>query len=117
MIVAFSKELDSFERLDVKKDALESTLDKRVIVILPGKAVMTKKPQGDGSHMKRGRVVVCGNHQQVQPDEGTRANTPSFPMLRVLISLASLQRWAVASWDVSTAFLYAPLIEKHDVYY
>ena len=24
--------------------------------------------------------------------------------------------WAVESWDVSTAFLYAPLIEKRDVY-
>ena len=33
-----------------------------------------------------------------------------------LISLASLYRWAVESWDVSTAFLYAPLIEKRDVY-
>ena len=37
-------------------------------------------------------------------------------MLRTLISLASLQRWAVASWDVSTAFLYAQLPEDHVVY-
>ena len=52
----------------------------------------------------------------MQPGEDTCANTPSFPMLRILISIASLKGWAVASWDVSTAFLYAPLIEKHDVY-
>ena len=32
------------------------------------------------------------NFQQVQPGEKTCANTPSFPMLRTLISLASLQR-------------------------
>ena len=67
---------------------------------------MVKKPIGDGTHLKKGRVVVCGNFQQVQPGEETCANTPSFPMLRTLISLASLQRWAVASRDVSTAFLY-----------
>ena len=77
---------------------------------------MVKKPLGDGTHKKKGRVVVCGNFQQVQPGEETCANTPSFPMLRTLISLASLYGWAVESWDVSTAFLYAPLIEKRDVY-
>ena len=77
---------------------------------------MVKKPIGDGTHLKKGRVVVCGNFQQVQPGEETCANTPSFPMLRTLISLASLQRWAVASWDVSTAFLYAQLPEDHVVY-
>ena len=37
-------------------------------------------------------------------------------MLRTLISLASLQGWAVASWDVSTALLYAQLPEDHTVY-
>ena len=50
--------------------------------ILPGKVVMVKKPIGDGTHLKKGRVVVCGNFQQVQPGEETCANTPSFPMLR-----------------------------------
>ena len=61
-------------------------------------------------------MVVCGNFQQVQPGEDTCANTPSSPMLRPLISLASLQEWAVASWDVSTAFLHAQLPEEHIVY-
>ena len=37
-------------------------------------------------------------------------------MLRVLISLASLHGWSVASWDVSTAFLCASLPEGQDVY-
>ena len=113
---AFTKELDSFERLNVKTDVWENTLDLRNVEILPGKVVMVKKPIGDGTHLKKGRVVVCGNFQQVQPGEETCANTPSFPMLRTLISLASLQRWAVASWDVSTAFLYAQLPEDHIVY-
>ena len=54
--------------------------------------------------------------QQVQPGEETCANTPSFPMLRVLVSLASIHGWSVASWDVSTAFLYASLPEEQEVF-
>ena len=83
------------------------------------KVVMVKKPNGDGTHKKKGRVVhmVCGNFQMVQPGEETCANPPSFPMLRTLISLASF--CMDGQWNrgnVSTAFLYAPLIEKRDVY-
>ena len=77
---------------------------------------MVKKPNGDGTHKKKARVVVCGNFQQVQPGEETCANTPSFPMLRVLVSLASLHGWSAASWEVSTAFLYASLPEEQEVY-
>ena len=113
---AFEVELFSFQTLDVKIDVREDTLDLRRVTILPGKAVMVKKPNGDGTHKKKARVVVCGNFQQVQPGEETCANTPSFPMLRVLVSLASLHGWSVASWDVSTAFLYASLPEEQEVY-
>ena len=98
-------ELFSFLNLDVKIDVHESTLHLRRVPILPGKAVMVKKPNGDGTRKKKARVVVCGNFQQVQPGEETCANTPSFPMLRVLVSMASLRGWSVASWDVSTAFM------------
>ena len=77
---------------------------------------MVKKQIGDGFHFKKGRVLVCGNFQQVQTREDTCANTPSFPMLRTLLSLASLQRWAIASWDISTTFLYAQALEDHTVY-
>ena len=113
---AFEVELFSFLTLDVKVDVHEDTLDLRKVTMLPGKAVMVKKPNGDGTHKKKARVVVCGNFQQVQPGEETCANTPSFPMLRVLVSIASLHGWPVASWDVSTAFLYASLPEGQDVY-
>ena len=113
---AFEVELFSFQTLEVKIDVREDTLDLRRVTILPGKAVMVKKPNGDGTHKKKARVVVCGNFQQVQPGEETCANTPSFPMLRVLVSLASTHGWSVASWDVSTAFLYASLPEEQEVY-
>ena len=59
-----------------------NTLETTSLDILPCKVVMVKKPLGDGTHKKKGRVVVCGNYQQVQPGEETCANTPSFPMLR-----------------------------------
>ena len=112
---AFEVELDSFLRMDVKWDEHESAFDLMAITILLGKVVMVKKLNGNGTH-ERTRVVVCGNFQQVQPGEETSAHThththtPSFPMLRVLITMASLHGWSVVSWDVSTAFLDAPLL-------
>ena len=114
--LAFKAELDSFDRLDIMDSVPLNSLDTTSVEILPCKVVMVKKPPGDGTHKKKGRVVVCENFQQVQPGEETCANTPSLPMLRTLISMAALYGWAVESWDVSTAFLYAPLIEKRDVY-
>ena len=65
--VAFRDELDSFDRLDVMDSVPLNTLDTSTLDILPCKVVMVKKPQGDGTHRKKGRVVVCGNFQQVQP--------------------------------------------------
>ena len=109
---AFDIELESFRHLDVMVPTQQRLLDLANIEILPCKVVMVNKPNGDGTHKKKGRVVVCGNFQLVQLGEEICANTPSFPMLRTLISLASLCGWAVESWDVSIAFLYAPLIEN-----
>ena len=40
---AFTKELDSFDRLNVKTDVWENALDKTKVEILPGKVVMVKK--------------------------------------------------------------------------
>ena len=57
--VAFRDELDSFDRLDVMDSVPLSTLDTSTLDILPCKVVMVKKPQGDGTHRKKGRVVVC----------------------------------------------------------
>ena len=57
---AFEVELFSFQTLDVKIDVREDTLDLRRVTILPGKAVMVKKPNGDGTHKKKARVVSVG---------------------------------------------------------
>ena len=54
------------------------------------------------------QTTTCSTRDLNEDIEGWRKRT--------LISLASLQGWAVASWDVSTAFLYAQLPEDHVVY-
>ena len=55
---AFEVELFPFLTLDVKIDVHEDALDLRRVTILPEKAVMVKKPNGDGTHKKKARVVV-----------------------------------------------------------
>ena len=42
-------------------------------------------------------------------DEFTASKTPSYPALRMALSVASHMGWPVECWDVSTAFLYARL--------
>ena len=68
------------------------------------------KPNPEGAKGKKNaRIVVCGNFQTVHPDEMTSSKTPSYPVLRMLLSLASYRGWRIETWDVSTAFLYARL--------
>ena len=55
------------------------------------------------------------NFQQVQPGEDVCKHTVISDVANAYF-IALLQRWAVASWDVSTAFLYAQLREEHTVY-
>ena len=57
--VPFQAELDSFDRLEVTDSVPLNTLNTASLDILPCKVVMVKKPQGDGTHKKKGRVVVC----------------------------------------------------------
>ena len=58
--------------------------------------------------------MVCGNFQSVHQDEMTSSKTPSYPMLRKLLSLASYQGWPIETWDVSTVFLHARLYGDRD---
>ena len=44
----------------------------------------------------------------------TSSKTPSHPMLKMLLSLASKKGWPIETWDVSTAFLYARLYGDRD---
>ena len=49
----FEAELVSLVQVDVKGNVEESTLETRMVEILPGKVVMVKQPNGDGMHKKR----------------------------------------------------------------
>ena len=83
--------------------------------ILPGRLVLVVKPNPEGEKgKKKARIVVCGSFQTVHQDEMTSSKTPSYPMLRMLLSLASYQGWPIETWDVSTAFLYARLYGDRD---
>ena len=64
--------------------------------ILPGRLVLVVKPNPEGEKgKKKARIVVCGNFQTVHQDEMTSSKTPSYPMLRMLLSLASYQGWPI----------------------
>ena len=90
-------------------------VDIRGAEILPGRLVLVVKPNPEGAKgKKKARMVVCGNFQTVHPDEMASSKTPSCPMLRMLLSLASHKGWPSETWDASTAFLYARLYGDRD---
>ena len=63
---------------------------------------------------KKARIVICGNFQEVHPDEFTASKTPSYPSLRMTLSAAPHMGWPIECWDVSTAFLYARLFADRE---
>ena len=74
--VAFRDEMDSFsfDRSDVMDSVPLNTLDTSTLDILPCK-VMVKKPQGDGTHPKKGRVV------EFRTGTAWRRNLHTYPIL------------------------------------
>ena len=110
---AILAELQSFAKLDAYEAV--SCVDVGRQEILPGRLVLVVKPNPEGvKGKKKARIVVCGNFQTIHQDEMTSSKTPSYPMLRMLLSLASYQGWPIETWDVSTAFLYARLYGDRD---
>ena len=111
-IAAVLEEIESFKRLGVyeevpKEDATSHPLPARLILV-------TKPNIHGGPARKKARIVICGNFQDVHPDEFTASKTPSYPALRMALSVASHMGWPVEFWDVSTAFLYARLFGDRD---
>ena len=52
---------------------------------------------------RKSLAVWCfrGDLTRCTPDEMTSSKTPSYPMLRMLLSLASYKGWPIETWDVS----------------
>merc|ERR1712026_570679 len=84
---------------------------------MPSKVVAVKKPthEGHGGWQPKSRLCVCGNFE-----EGfggalkNRAEVPSTFEMRTIVALGQRRAWGVGSLDVSTAFLYAELVEEED---
>ncbi|OLP90889.1 Retrovirus-related Pol polyprotein from transposon TNT 1-94 [Symbiodinium microadriaticum] len=79
--------------------------------IIPGKLVYVHKSSG----RRKSRIVGCGNFCQGGSSERNElyASGAGAESLRLMIRRCALQqKWALASVDVRTAFLQAPLLEQ-----
>ena len=111
-IAAVIEEIESFKRLGVYEEVPKGQATSPP---LPARLILVTKPNiHGGPARKKARIVICGNFQDVHPDEFTASKTPSYPALRMALSVASHMSWPVECWDVSTAFLYARLFGDRD---
>ena len=111
-IQAVLDEIESFKRLGVYEEVPKG---KATSTPLPARLILVTKPNVHGGPArKKARIVICGNFQEVHPDEFTASKTPSYPSLRMALSVASHMGWSIECWDVSTAFLYARLFGDRD---
>ena len=111
-IQAVREEIESFKRLGVYEEVPRR---KATSTPLPARLILVTKPNVHGGPARRkARIVICGNFQEVHPDEFTASKTPSYPSLRMALSVASHVGWPIECWDVSTAFLYARLFGDRD---
>ena len=111
-IAAVLEEIESFKKLGGYE---EVPIGRVTSTPLPARLILVTKPNiHGGPARKKARIVICGNFQDVHPDEFTASKTPSYPALRMALSLASHMGWPVECWDVSTAFLYARLFGDRD---
>ena len=111
-IAAVLEEIESFKRLGVYEEVPKG---EATSTPLPARLILVTKPNiHGGPARKKARIVICGNFQDVHPDEFTASKTPSYPALRMALSIASHMGWPVECWDVSTAFLYARLFGDRD---
>ena len=111
-ICAVREEIESFKRLGVCEEVPKGRANSTP---LPARLILVTKPNVHGGPArKKARIVICGNFQEVHPDEFTASKTPSSPSLRMALSVASHMGWPIECWDVSTAFLYARLFGDRD---
>ena len=111
-IAAVLEEIESFKRLGVYEEVPKGSATSPP---LPARLILVTKPNiHGGPARKEARIVICGNFQDVHPDEFTASKTPSYPALRMALSVASHMGRPVECWDVSTAFLYARLFGDRD---
>ena len=80
----------------------ELPIDHATSVPLPaGLLLVTKPTVHGGPARKKARIVICGNFQDVHPQEFTASTTPRYPSLRMALLVASHMSWPIECWDVS----------------
>ena len=82
--------------------------------IIPSKLVHTLKAH---TGRKKTRCVCCGNMEEVSLFNRSEcyAGGVDATALRAVLRTASAWEWSISSFDVRTAFLQSPLLDKHDV--
>ena len=76
-ICAVREEIESFKQLGVYEEVPKG---KATSTPLPARLILVTKPNvHGGSARKKARIVICGNFQEVHPDEFTASKTPSYP--------------------------------------
>ena len=79
-IIAVREEIESFKRLGVYEEVPKGSATSTP---LPARLILVTKPNVHGGPArKKARIVICGNFQEVHPDEFTASKTPSYPSLR-----------------------------------
>ncbi|OLP82151.1 Transposon Ty4-H Gag-Pol polyprotein [Symbiodinium microadriaticum] len=112
---------DEYQSLVSKTGAVEELSDGEykvlaedpniILEIIPGKLVYVHKTSG----RRKSRIVGCGNFCRGENSERSElyASGAGAESLRLMIRKCALQpEWMLASVDVRTAFLQAPLLEK-----
>ena len=97
--------LDAFEIVERPNDSKS---------VIRSHYVHTIKSHADGSFASvKARLVANGNEQieGINYTE-TYAPTPSFEIIRLLLTIAAQKGWSVGQADVKTAYVHAPLTER-----
>ena len=77
-IAAVLEETESFKRLGVYEEVPVGNASPP----LPARLILVTKPNiHGGPARKKARIVICGNFQDVHPDEFTASKTPRLPCL------------------------------------
>ena len=76
-IQAVCEEIESFKKLGVCE---EMAMEKATSTPPPARLILATRPNAHGGPArKKARIVICGNFQEVHPDEFTASKTPSYP--------------------------------------
>ena len=101
---SMKKEMRSLEDFDTKEDVAVSSLEPSII-----DQAMTLLWVHVWKGFVKSRLCVRGYRQVINDLDDTYASTPVIYVLRILLIIALARGWMIYFFDISTAFLHAPL--------